>query len=235
MTWDGELRFVKLTLLIPLMFFVFLVLFQLLPLPENVFSSVSPAGSNLYRWAIQDSIGSTQQVADSNVSMWGGDSVPISVYPHATWTELIKLLSYIGVFLVVVNNFTSRKKVRFLVWALVLSGFAIPVFAIAQKFSGTHLAFWFIPIESMPFGPYMNKNHFAGYIGMIIPLAIGLALSGRRASSQPSGPQNIRRLLISWGDNQVGRYVTLLAIAAFMAFALFISLSRGGISASSFL
>jgi len=80
----------------------------------------------------------------------------------------------------------------------------------------------------MPFGPYINKNNFAGYIGMIIPLAIGLGLSGRESFVRPSGPRTFRQLIVSWGDAQVGRHITLLAMAAFMALALFISLSRGG-------
>ena len=29
----------------------------------------------------------------------------------------------------------------------------------------------------MPFGPFINKNHFAGYMELIVPLALGLLLT----------------------------------------------------------
>ena len=48
---------------------------------------------------------------------------------------------------------------------------------------------------STPFGPFVNKNHFAGWMLMAIPLALGLALA------PPSKARHVRR---SWRDRLCG-------------------------------
>ncbi len=58
-------------------------------------------------------------------------------------------------------------------------GFALCVFAIIQNFTGTRSIYWIreSPVETL-FGPYVNKNHFAGLIEILLPLGLGPMLTG---------------------------------------------------------
>jgi O-antigen ligase len=70
-----------------------------------------------------------------------------------------------------------------------------------------------------PFGPFVNKNHFAGYVEMPALLALGLGrgLWRQSASAGQSGVETIRpAVLVAFGA------------AAVMVMAVLLSLSRGG-------
>jgi O-antigen ligase len=64
--------------------------------------------------------------------------------------------------------------------ALTLYTFAIAVFATLQFFSSHNLVYWAIPSPGYTFGPYVNHNHYAGLMEMLIPLAVASALPAIR-------------------------------------------------------
>lgn len=226
MAWAGELRVARLACLAPLLVFAAVVSFQLIPLPAAALPGLSPAAHELYGWTIPRYPG----MGEAAGGLWGGFGRPLSVYPHATKQEIAKILSYIGVFLLVVNNVRTRRDVRFLLGALVFAGFAFSLLAIAQKLTWNGMAFWFIRLSPGrdPFGPYINRNHFAGYVGMIIPLAMGLLLSRRLELGMGGGARRFRFRLAEWGESGRSRLALLLFMIAVMAAALLMSLSRGG-------
>ena len=47
-------------------------------------------------------------------------------------------------------------------------GFAVSLFAIVQHFTFNGKLYWFVsvPDEAAPFGPFVNTNHFAGFVGV---------------------------------------------------------------------
>jgi len=89
------------------------------------------------------------------------------------------------------------------------------------------------------FGPFVNHNHFAGYIEMIIPVALSFAfwlVDKRRMASIPARPgsmdDGLSEALRSVPDRERGRLSqwTLAVFAAvILIVSLFFSLSRGGI------
>lgn len=228
---EGEVRLPSLPFLVPLLAFLGIVLFQLIPLPPAVLSVLSPATHEFYGWTLA---GGPAAFPDSGGAAAGGPGpgwMPLSLYPHATARDLLKLLLYLGVFLIAVTQVSSREDLRFYLGALVLFGFAFSFFAIIQKLTWNEKAFWFIHLRPgrSAFGPYINRNHFAGYVEMIIPLVIGMALSGRAAmrtlrggggGSVPSFPGE--------GPPDQGRLVSFMFLGTVMSAALFLSLSRGG-------
>jgi tetratricopeptide (TPR) repeat protein/O-antigen ligase len=133
---------------------------------------------------------------------------PLTVYFHATKLEFLKILSYIFAFFIIINNIKTRRQINRLISVIIGVGFILAVFAIIQKLSGTEKMFWVREVRETAryfFGPYVNKNHFAGYMGMVIPLAVGFFFAKRHTS----------RLLI-------------LFVIAVMTSALLYSLSRAG-------
>jgi len=72
-----------------------------------------------------------------------------------------------------------------------------------------------------PFGPFVSKNHFAGYVEMATLLAVGLAVG--------LADEARRRGEVSWMQSaRAGRVVLAHGMAAAMGLAVFVSLSRGG-------
>lgn len=110
-----------------------------------------------------------------------------SAYPQASWGEFLKLLSYGLVFFLVSATVRSEQDENRLVGALLLVGFLAAFLGVLQYFTAGGKIYWslFDP-NWIPFGPYINKNHFAGLMEMTIPLALGLLLSGSlRAELRP--------------------------------------------------
>ena len=80
-----------------------------------------------------------------------------------------------------------------------------------------------------PFGPYINRNHFAGYMEMTIFAAIGLLLSQALKGRARKGGW---RQYLSRGEARIAKLVLLGFSVVVMAAALALSLSRGGITSS---
>lgn len=145
---------------------------------------------------------------------------PLSIYTQATATELLKTLTYIAIFFLVINNLYKREQIKRILIVIVALGFAVSVFAFVQKFSGAGKIYWFQQLTKggSLYGPYVNRNHLAGYITMIIPLAFGLfALNISRFYT--SVTRKMPLLLTS---------IVFLYILIVMIIALVFSLSRGG-------
>lgn len=246
--------FVKSPLNIPILLFIGLVLFQIVPLPPYVIKVMSPNTYSLYKeslpgWPekepfyespitpVKNRVSHNQMTAHRDApvkdinytdlhdrgifSSWR----TLSIYPYATKTELLKILAYIGIFFLVINT-TEIKIVRIVV-VIAGIGFFIALLAILQKLTGTTRIYWLRDASyASPFGPYICRNHFAGYIGMAIPLSMGL-LSARLARITFS--QNITwRDIVRVFESHLLENIMLTFAITIMISALFLSLSRGG-------
>jgi O-antigen ligase len=129
---------------------------------------------------------------------------------YSTRIELLLLLADLVVLFLAVQAFRTLEDWRGFVWFGMVFGFLISLFAILQHLSSNGKLYWFREIRSggMPFGPYVNRNHFAGFAELILPLALVPILMGR-----------VRK--------QRWALVGLLAVLPIAA--LFLSASRGGI------
>lgn len=188
-------------------------LVQLIPLPVTLVSAISPRTARF--WLLTGRVTS-------------GSWTVFSLYPSRTAGELVRLAAYGAIFYTLKGyrpaegnwmGFTAR-----LLTAVVATGFAVSVIGILQKYSWQGMIYWLRPIRfGNPFGPFVNRNHFAGYIIMVIPLALGLLLSRR---PRPAGELFRDRMVRS-----EPRRLLLGFMALVMAVALFLSYSRSGILA----
>ncbi|MDP3014030.1 MAG: O-antigen ligase family protein [Candidatus Subteraquimicrobiales bacterium] len=199
---------------------IVLTVLQIVPLPDWLLGLISPSACRIYKTFANDAAGSWRT---------------ISIYPDATIQELFKLLSYTSVFFVVINHYRTKAQVNSLVRIIIYMGCFLAVFAVLQKMTWNGRLFWFYPLREgltsnmgYIWGPYINHNHFAGYMEMAIPLAIGFLLYKRsRMGSLSHIPlrTKIARLLDS--SDIVAMALLSLAVVT-MSAALFLSLSRGG-------
>jgi O-antigen ligase len=96
--------------------------------------------------------------------------------PFLTRTEALRFAAYFVVFFLIAQAFRTRKDWSRLAWFVILLCFAVSLFAIAQHFTSSSEIYWMQRFKSdvEPFGPYVNRNDFAGFVELTLP--IGLAL-----------------------------------------------------------
>ena len=152
--------------------------------------------------------------------------MPISIYPYSTKTEFFKVLAYIGMFFLITN--TPGMRINRIVVVIISVGFCISLLGILQKLTGTKDIYWVRDASyATHFGPYVNRNHFAGYIGMVIPVALGLLVS--RFASVAFFKNADRRSIAAKFQSHFFANLLLTFVIVIMISALFLSLSRGGI------
>src|SRR6516162_2346521 len=129
---------------------------------------------------------------------------------YFTRIELQLLCTYLIVVFLMSQAYSRTRHWRGYFWFLMSLGFFVSVFAILQYLTSNGKLYWVrtIRIETLPFGPYVNRNHFAGFAELIIPVALVPLVLGK-----------VRR-----------ERVFLVALFALVPIvALLLSASRGGI------
>ena len=104
----------------------------------------------------------------------------LSMDAEATRAAVTVLFFLLISYLIAANLFTSRERSRSVVGFLLFYGFALAVLALIQSFAWDGRFFWLRPTKlQQAFGPFGNRNHFAGYIEMLFGLPIALILTGQ--------------------------------------------------------
>ncbi|MBI3756323.1 MAG: O-antigen ligase family protein [Deltaproteobacteria bacterium] len=221
MVVEGKVITLKTPLIIFFAAMILLIIFQILPLPGGLLDIISPSAGKAYKKFIDDTDG-----------VWR----TISLYSDATKGELFKLLSYAAIFFVIINHYKTEAQANHIVRTIIYMGSFLAVFAVIQKVLWNGKLFWFYPLKAgvhsdmtYIWGPYINHNHFAGYMEMAIPLGLGLLFY--KASNIKTLPNiSLSKKIASFANSGELAPMVLLALSALiMSAALFLSLSRGGI------
>jgi O-antigen ligase len=109
-------------------------------------------------------------------------------------------------------------------------GLGFSALAIAQAATAGRSIYWRFPTEyegPLPFGPFVNRNHFATWVIMAAPLCVGYIMA-RAGGPQATSPQFVsaRARVTRIAD---GRMAWLVVAAVVMVAALLMSMSRSGI------
>ena len=124
--------------------------------------------------------------------------------------EVMRLLVYALLFFVALNNLHKSEWAQMTLYVLVFTGTAIAIYGIVQVIAGLEHVWHFTRPEQYKgrgSGTFINPNHFAGFLGMLLPLCLASVLTGR--ISQPM------RILLG--------YSALLLLGG-----VAVSMSRGG-------
>lgn len=134
----------------------------------------------------------------------------LSLGSYLTKIELFKWTFYLLLCFLAVEAFRTSEERRRFAWFLLSFCFLVSLFALIQYFTFDGKLYWVValPQNSGPFGPFVNHNHFAGFIELAEPMGLALLLSGSER------PEKTPLLIL----------FTILPVAA-----LLISGSRGGI------
>jgi O-antigen ligase len=102
----------------------------------------------------------------------------LSVYPYLTKMELLRWGACAVLFFLALESFRTEDHVRQFVWFLLALGFVVSVFGIIQYFIFNGKLYWFVelPNGASPFGPFVDGDHFAGFVELTAPLGFALLL-----------------------------------------------------------
>jgi len=148
------------------------------------------------------------------LGIWGVGAlqlvVGITAVPFLTRIELLKYTALLALFFLCVQSYRTRAHWHGFIWFLMSLGFAVSLFGILQHFTFNGKLYWVRELRygGVPFGPYVNRNHFAGLMELLIPPGLAIQILGAERRDQLP--------LVT--------LFTLLPIGA-----VFLSASRGGI------
>jgi len=133
-------------------------------------------------------------------------------YRYATYSDAMLYIAYGLLAFVIVQTLRRTSHLRHLAIGVSAFGFALALLALLQSVSSPNKLYWLITPHNggWVYGPYVNHNHYAGLMEMLIPVPLVIAFSHFARGV-------MKRMAI--------------VAAAIMAATLFLSGSRGGMIA----
>lgn len=212
-----DVRFIWSWTYLPILGFLLLTIFQLIPLPVSILHLISPSTVEL------------KQSLLAHVPNMAGTvrSMTLTLYPEATWQNFRMLLAVSAIFVVTLNTIRQQQQIERLLLVIALIGAVIAVIGFGHlAFRAEHVYGLYGTLRaSWPIAPFINHNHFGQFMNLSLGAGLALLLGqveqlirNRRRSSTSEG--DILGLVSGtlWA---VGISVIIIAVGAFL------SLSRG--------
>lgn len=190
---------------------------QVVPLPPALLNTIDPQALPLRStlWLM-----STTDLAALRL--------PISIRPQDTWAAL-------GIFVTAALLFWSSRQICSaggtgrIVRGVAIMGLVASLAAIIQRAQSKELLYgiW-RPLDAgaRPFGPFVNRNHFATWAIMACPLVFGYLLA--RAPAAREG-QRLTQRLVAAAEQLGSMRIWLATSVCLMTLAVLISTSRSGV------
>jgi len=211
----------------PTVLFLVLTALQLVPLPGALRDFFTPARLPLV-------------TAGADSAKW----VPLTANPGKTAVGAVSVAACLAFCVLLLNTFRNRRWVKITLTVLLTLGSFEALYGSVEYWTGHQHIFWYQKIYYLEevTGTYINHNHFAGLLVPIFVLAIGVFVvrfarfvAGRSytfaedsRSTWKKATATVRLL-----RHLTGRQVLLLGAIGFMAVALILSQSRGGLISCS--
>jgi O-antigen ligase len=151
--------------------FLLLILFQMISLPPGILKIISPK-----TFALRSAL-SVEPSASS---------FPLSFFPFLTQIEFFKWLTLVGLFIFLLGwkplEQSDRTKTQLLI-TVMTAGVLESLYGMFEFFSG-HRHILHVAAETLvssATGTFINRNYFAGYLLMVIPLSMGFLFSREAA------------------------------------------------------
>jgi O-antigen ligase len=197
---------------LPLALLLLYAIIQIVPLPPWVVRAISPGTFSLY----ESTIGVVEPPG------W----VSLSINRRATLLEFFRLASYASFYFVTVQLLTRKDLLKKAAGTAVVLVALISLAALFQFILTGDRIFFFreVPENAHPFGPYVNRNHYAGLVEMVFPLALSIFLFYLPAARYVSFRERLSGIFSEKSTN-----VHLLGFSILlMATTTFLSQSRAG-------
>jgi O-antigen ligase len=191
---------------------------QAVPVPRALLARISPAA-----WQVlpQFDLAFAAGVAGSHA---------LSLSPEKTLIALALLLA-LGVFLFGLAAALDEPAVVRIVQAVLVVGVVAALVALVQRAAGATEIYGFWQPQDAgthPFGPFVNRNHFAGWMLMAWPVGVGFFV-GRLAEWAGELRRKQRSVAASLSSPRAGELLLVAFALVIMAVSALLSMSRSGI------
>jgi len=214
------------------LFFAYLA-FQTIPLPELMVRTISPealavgkiARSFLYEF-------------EQAKSAW----YTFSSYIYPVRQSFIRLVAYWLLFRCLVETLNTRERINTAVAVILILGSFEALYGLIETYSGHANILWFKKGEHVKdlSGTYINRNHFAGFMGMGILLAAGFAgalfeQKKKRGKVSTEWKKSLRTRMseLFLKDRIYAKKILVVTSGVIMGLGLILSASRGGMISAS--
>jgi O-antigen ligase len=191
--------------------FFTVTVFQLLPLPSPILRLLSPRTEAFHRGLLILGV----------PGLGGGCMRALSYSPSLSLAEGAPYFGYLIFGWLVCRYLDSRKKVAIFVRVMVGGAVFQAVYGLTEYLSGSGRIFgWKNPGGAgAAFGTFVNRNHFSGFLEMILPLSVALMMAKVEDSKHDSpGAKTGRFRLVLW-----------MVFPVILSLGIYFSRSRAGI------
>jgi O-antigen ligase len=192
---------------------VFLLgLLQLIPIAPALHALLAPGPAAIWHPAVPEA-----------TDVLGHGARPISIWPGATLRASAFGFGVTALATLALPALRDRRRMLLTTTVVVASGLAVAVYGLlARLFLGDKL-YGVLDVPTVaPFGPFVSKNHFSGYVEMAALLALGLAAGLAEEAQRTPG-------FLGWASSRrAPRVVLAFGAAVVLMLSVGASLSRGG-------
>jgi len=185
--------------------------FQLLPLPFDLVSVLSPVRTHF--------LGIDQHA----------DVLTLSFHPATTWHQLLLGVGYFELFALTLVLVDTQSRLKKLLYTILIMGLIESIYAALMTLSGIEMELWFKKTAhtGTATGTLVNRNHLANYLTVCIAAGISLLLANRNATTSNTWRAQVRNVF-GWLLGSKG-FVRLSVIL--MVIGLILTRSRMGATA----
>jgi O-antigen ligase len=197
--------------------FLCLVLFQTIPLPVRLMSWLSPV--RLFPLL--------QAALAPGATHW----VTLSLYPHDTLLGFFKLVAYLAAFVLAAYAFEAREGKDVLARGLIVLGSLEAAYGMVQYLTGYQKIFGYTKqfYTADATGTYINHNHFAGFLELVIPFAAMMVFYNLQSMTADGVPERRRLRGVRYPRPLRARTFFYAFIVILLLIAVIFSRSRMGI------
>jgi len=201
--------------LLPLCLLLLYIAFQLIPLPPAILRFIAPSTNDLYQ--------NTLYVFEP------GQWVTLTIHKKATIMEFFRIASYASFYVLTIQFLAKKEYLTKTIMIIVVFASILSFFSILQHILSNNKIYW---IRQLPqganslFGPYVNRNHYAGLMEMVFPLILSLFLFYKPQVRYSSLREKITGM---FNLQKTNIYLLLGFVAVLVATSIFLTLSRSGI------
>jgi len=220
---------------------------QIIPLPSFVAAYVSPESYAISQQAVPPG---AMLAPNDPVNQW----FSLAPYSHPVRLSVVRWTVYGLFYFGLTKLLNSRRKIETIVILLIITGCFEALYGIMQTYSGSEHIWWFKKVfyRRDVTGTYINRNHFAGYMEMMIILAVCYTASlASRSKRQPLTKPKRRKLthrnrknslkkhLIDFltaylaSEQKFNKRAIILFAGVLMGVGLILSASRAGLFATA--
>jgi O-antigen ligase len=192
-----------------------LIFIQIIPLPNFLVKIFSPATYSFQQNFSPDF---------SRIKF-----MSLSLIPSHTLREGAELLAYFLLGFLIVKTVTRRQQIMRIFSVLVAMGVFEAFYGLFELYNKNPRILFYKKIHGLDSvtGTFVNRNHFSGYLEMIIPLAIGIIIA--RIDLFSLAGLKWRKKLLRLSEKGLLTNLIIIAGIILMALAIIFSKSRSGI------